>query len=94
MSAKYGLVAPEAVIEPYDETLNRMRVAVRRTWARRVIGDLRHVLQPGDHVMILAGSRYRQDLTGPIRRMECTVEAPMEGLRIGEQLRWLKQRVG
>jgi cytoplasmic iron level regulating protein YaaA (DUF328/UPF0246 family) len=94
LSAKYGLVAPDAVIEPYDETLNRMGVAARRAWARQVTEDLRRVLQPGDHVVILAGSRYRQDLIGPIRQMGCTVEVPMEGLEIGKQLRWLKQRVG
>ena len=94
LSAKYGLVAPKAVIEPYDETLNRMGVAARRAWARRVIEDLKRVLQPGDRVVILAGSRYRQDLIGPIRQMGYTVEVPMEGLKIGEQLRWLKQRVG
>jgi cytoplasmic iron level regulating protein YaaA (DUF328/UPF0246 family) len=94
LSAKYGLVAPETVIEPYDETLNKMEAAARRAWARRVTEDLRRILQPGDHVVILAGSRYRQDLIGPIRQMGCTIEVPMKGLRIGEQLRWLKQRVG
>jgi hypothetical protein len=94
LSARYGLVAPDAVIEPYDETLNKMGVAARRAWARRVIKDLRRVLHPGDRVVVLAGSRYRQDLIGPIRQTGCTVEVPMEGLRIGEQLRWLKQRVG
>jgi hypothetical protein len=94
LSAKYGLTAPDAIIEPYDETLNRIRVAARRAWARRVIEDLKRVLQPGDRVVILAGSRYRQDLIGPIRQMGCTVDVPMEGLKIGEQLRWLKQRVG
>jgi hypothetical protein len=60
LSAKYGLVAPDVVIEPYDETLNRMGIAARRAWARRVIEDLRRVLQSGDRVVILAGSRYRQ----------------------------------
>jgi hypothetical protein len=94
LSAKYGLVAPGTIIEPYDETLNRMPIAARRAWARRVIEDLRRVLKPGDHVVILAGSRYRQDLMDPIRQMGCSVEVPMEGLRIGKQLRWLKQHVG
>jgi hypothetical protein len=94
LSAKYGLVAPGTVIEPYDETLNRMGVKARRAWARRVLADLKRVLQPGDRVVILAGGRYREGLMGPLRRMGCTVEVPMEGLRIGEQLRWLKQRLG
>lgn len=94
LSAKYGLIAPETVIEPYDETLNRMSAAARRAWARRVLADLEQVLKPGDHVVFLAGQQYRQDLIEPIRRMGGSVEIPMEGLRIGEQLHWLKQRVG
>lgn len=94
LSAKYGLVAPETVIEPYDETLNLMPAAARRDWAIRVLADLEQVLKHGDHVVFLAGQRYRQDLIEPIRRMGGDVEIPMEGLRIGEQLHWLKQQVG
>jgi hypothetical protein len=93
LSAKYGLVAPDTVIEPYDETLNRMPAAVRRTWARRVLEDLDPVLQPGDQVMILAGKKYRENLVDPIQQMGCSVEIPMEGLGIGKQLRWLKQQL-
>jgi hypothetical protein len=94
LSARYGLVAPEVVIEPYDEALNRMPVAARRAWAALVTEDLRRILQPGDHVVIPAGSRYRQGLIGPIRQMGCTVGVPTEGLGIDRQLRWLKQHVG
>jgi hypothetical protein len=94
LSAKYGLVDPRTVIAPYDETLNRMPAAERRAWARRVLADLRQVLAPGDRVVFLAGQRYREGLVGAVRAMGCTVEIPMEGLKIGEQLAWLKQRVG
>jgi hypothetical protein len=93
LSAKYGLVAPDTVIEPYDEPLNRMTVAARRAWARCVRQDLDRVLQPGDQVVILAGKRYRENLVDPIRQMGCSIEIPMEGLGIGKQLRWLKQQL-
>ena len=94
LSAKYGLLAPGTVIEPYDETLNRMPAAARRAWAGRVSKDLGRVLQPGDQVVILAGIKYRENLIDPIREMGCSVEIPMEGLGIGKQLRWLKQQLG
>jgi hypothetical protein len=94
LSAKHGLVAPDTVIEPYDETLNRMPVAARRAWAKRVLEDLDRVLQPGDHVVILAGVRYRENLVNPIQEMGCNVEIPMQGLLFGEQKSWLKQRLG
>jgi len=93
LSAKYGLVAPDTVIKPYDETLNRMPAAARRSWAERVLPDLRRVLQPGDHVVILAGVKYRENLVNPMQKMGCRVEIPMEGLGIGKQLSWLKQQL-
>jgi len=93
LSAKHGLIAPETVIEPYDETLKTMAAAGRRAWAGRVAHELQSVLQAGDEVVMLAGKDYREHLMGPIGAMGCGVQAPMEGLRIGEQLRWLNQRL-
>jgi hypothetical protein len=61
LSAKYGLVAPDRVIAPYDETLNRMPARERRAWARRVLGELDRILSPGDHVVVLAGQRSRHE---------------------------------
>ena len=93
LSAKHGLVSPDMAIAPYDQTLNGMPAAERRAWASRVLDDLSNVLEPGDHVVILAGKAYRSNLVGPIREMGCTVEVPMQGLGIGQQLRWLNQRL-
>lgn len=36
LSAKYGLLGLEAIVEPYDQTLNAMPVAEVRAWAGRV----------------------------------------------------------
>lgn len=94
LSAKYGLVAPDTVIEPYDETLNKMPAAARRAWARRVSKELDLVLRPGDQVVVLAGEKYRENLVHPIREMGCSVEIPMQGLVFGEQKSWLNQRLG
>ncbi len=33
LSAKYGLLSPETEIEPYEQTLNNMRIRDRREWA-------------------------------------------------------------
>jgi hypothetical protein len=93
LSAKYGLVAPHTVIEPYDETLNRMPAAARRAWAKRVSKDLGRVLQPEYQVVILTGIKYRENLISPIREMGCSVKVPREGLGIGEQKRWLKKQL-
>lgn len=35
LSAEYGLLEPDAEVEPYERTLNTMSVSDRREWARR-----------------------------------------------------------
>lgn len=93
LSAKHGVVSPDEVIAPYDETLNEMGVDQRRAWARDVARQLEEVLQPGDQVIILAGQRYREFLLEPLHILGCDVKIPMRGLRIGEQMSWLNKRI-
>jgi len=93
LSAKYGLVPPDEIINPYNVTLKQLPAAERRAWASRVVADLRRVLKPGDHVVFLAGEAYRAGLIDAIRALGCTVEIPMEGLGIGQQLHWLKEHL-
>jgi hypothetical protein len=94
LSARYGLVSPDRVIAPYDETLKRMPAAARREWARKVLNALALRLEPGDTVIVLAGQAYRAGLVEPLQTMGCHVLIPMEGLRIGQQLAWLKRQIG
>jgi len=93
LSAKYGLVHPLDVIAPYNVTLKKMKVKPRKEWAERVFSDLGPLLQPTDTVVFLAGIDYREYLVPRVRQLGCRVEIPMEGLRIGEQLRWLKNQL-
>ena len=89
LSAEYGLVRPDEVIAPYDRTLNTMSVADRRRWARRVLMQLESHLEGVTEVVFLAGLRYREFLTPSLHRRGLLVSVPMQGFRIGEQLRWL-----
>lgn len=93
LSAKYGLVDPEHVIALYEETLNTKSAAECIQWGQRVWADLCHHLNPGDHVVFLAGERYRKHLFPELVRHGCKVEVPMEGLGIGRQLQWLSQQL-
>lgn len=92
LSAKYGLINPIDVIEPYDETLNNMPVRARRAWARRVLDKLLPQINVGDRIVFLAGIKYREHLIPPLSQRGYHIEVPMEGLGIGEQLSWLKKR--
>ena len=89
LSAKYGLVEPNEVLEPYEETLNTKSCGEHDEWAERVWASLHQRLQPGDHVTILAGERYRERLIPRLAAHGCHVDVPMQGLGIGRQLQWL-----
>jgi hypothetical protein len=89
LSAEYGLLSPDAEVDPYERTLNKMKAPERRDWARRVLVKLRPEMAGTHRVVVLAGDRYREYLLAEIMGLVPEVELPMEGLRIGEQLNWL-----
>jgi hypothetical protein len=89
LSAKYGLISPEQVIEPYDCTLNDMPITERLRWSERVMRQMTESIPGARHIVFLAGTRYREFLTGHLSKRGITSECPMQGLRIGEQLSWL-----
>ncbi len=93
LSAEHGLVDPDAVIAPYEKTLNTMSSPARREWADRVFSQLCGAAPDARSVTFLAGARYRAFLAERLRATGITVEVPMEGLRIGEQLSWLARQV-
>ena len=90
ISAKYGLLDPEASIEPYDVTLNAMTAADVKRWAEQVLVQLDDCYDlQNDYFIILAGTKYRKYL---IPHM-ASYEVPMEGLPIGKQLQFLKTQI-
>lgn len=89
LSAKYGLVDPDLVIEPYDETLNAMGVAARRDWADRCLRTLGPHLTGVRSAVFLAGAKYREFLAPALVGRGIEVRVPMAGLPIGKQLAWL-----
>ena len=93
LSAKYGIVDPEQVIEPYEKTLNSMRIAERRDWAEGCLAALGPHLAGVKSVVFLAGAKYREFLNPALVSRGIEVHVPMEGLRIGEQLAWLDRAI-
>lgn len=81
LSAKYGLIWPDQVIEDYDVTLNEMPSSDRKVWGERVRCQLEPIR--GEKLIVLAGNKYCEWTNG------FDVERPMEGLGIGQQLQWL-----
>jgi len=90
LSAKYGLLSPDDLIEPYELTLKKMKTAERRAWAQKVLATLRQNCDlDTDQFVFLAGVPYRENLVPHIRHYT----VPMEGMDFGIQLQWLGQQV-
>lgn len=90
LSAKYGLVDPERVIPPYEQTLNTMKAAQVKDWALDVIEQMQGKINfQKDEIIFLAGERYRKFIL-PLCR---NAKVPLKGLGIGKQLGWLKKKL-
>lgn len=90
LSAKHGLVAPDYQIERYGKTLKEMCACEKRDWADGVLGAISREIPDLQHAIFLAGRSYRELLTSELKKRGVKVEVPMEGLRSGQQLQWLK----
>lgn len=102
LSAKHGLLGGHEVTAPYDETLNAKTATERRAWGLRVANELKQcrtnheqhnaMIQHGDRVVVLAGEKYAEHLTPNLERLTgATVDRPLKGLGIGQQLQKLNE---
>jgi len=88
LSAKYGLLDPEMVIEPYDVTIDDVDAG---EWNLSVLRDLPDV--NGTEVVLLAGPDYVDELQDDLAMYGADVELPTEGRKIGNRMKWLAQAV-
>ena len=92
LSARYGLVAPDQTLAPYDATLNTMCLAERQRWAAETRRQIVEVVDVNDRLVFLAGRRYRELITPVLLDLGYRVEVPMQSLGIGQQLAWLDRQ--
>lgn len=88
LSAKYGLIWPDEVAEPYETRLSSRR-ADQVFWAERVFDSLQRGRLP-KRVVFLAGEDYRRELTKRLVAAGVECHAPLAGLGIGLQLGRMK----
>lgn len=106
LSAKYGLVDPEEMIDPYDETMEKKTKLGRNLWNITVRNAVASRLLKSRHVgggkffleaarfICLAGEAYLGFFDiDPEMRKRCVIEKPMEGLGIGERLQYLGENL-
>ncbi len=90
LSAKYGLLNLNDEIVPYNETLNDKSTSDIKVWAKKVVIELEKLTNLGNDLFIFfAGKKYRKYILPYINNYEI----PLKGLRIGEQLKFLKGKI-
>lgn len=95
LSAEYGLVQPDDVIEPYDRYLESQPVEYRRRWSASVADAVIQMCRNigATSVEIHAGKAYIEfGLEYRLRQAGIRVARPLEHLRRGEQLAWYNAR--
>jgi len=91
LSAKYGLLELDNIIEPYNTTLNTMSSDAIKSWSEKVLIRLKEKINlDSDQIIFLAGDNYRKYLIPHIKNYTI----PLFGLGIGKQLKFLKEHAG
>lgn len=73
--------------------LNLMKHGEHSAWADMVFAKICDVAPALERVIFLAGLSYREYLSSFLLDRGVHVSVPMKGLRIGEQVRWLKLNI-
>ncbi len=90
LSAKYGLIPENMIIEPYNETLKDKSTQERRAWAEMVLNELRKVSDlEHDEFIVLAGEVYHENLLPHMNHFWL----PLKGKRQGEWIPELERLI-
>ncbi len=92
LSAKYGLVELEDILEPYNLTLNKMNKEEINNWAQRTSFQIKEklLISDCDELYFHCGERY----CSVIKYLNIyKIYHPLEGLIIGKQLNFYKENI-
>lgn len=91
LSALHGLLEPQQLVIPYNETLNNMAISEIREWSKQVANQIISI-HP-DTIDFYAGDNYRKALIPILEEAGITCNIPLKGLGIGEQLAFYTQEL-
>jgi hypothetical protein len=83
LSARYGLLEPNRVVETYEETLKGSSAERKRAWSRNVFAALEKQTTPEDIITITAGEDYCKYLVPLLEKRGNDVRRPVKGLSMG-----------
>jgi len=93
VSAFHGWRCADFESDPYDRCLTTMSAEARNIWNANVLWCADQDTAPGDRVVVLASGPYADGWCARLAARGRTVERPLAGMGIGEQLGWLKRAI-
>lgn len=94
LSARYGLLEPNTLIEPYDITIDDLEQSERFQIAQHIMtAFIRQPITTHDRVIVLAKATYRDVLAPVFQGRNIQTEYPLERKGIVQQMRWLEAAV-
>lgn len=91
LSAKHGVLSPDSLTQPYEESMENFTRWERREWAAGVALQIFEWQRYIGCVAIVAGEAYLNPLTALLASINVRVVNPCQGLGIGQQMAWLKK---
>lgn len=88
ISARYGLVEPDQLVSPYDQTIRND--CDSHNLALQVIASLLSRLPYPQRVVILASEPYYRHIVPELRAAGMEVETPLHGLTMGQRMHFLR----
>lgn len=89
LSPLHQVLSPYQIISPYNKSPCSLSSKERVKWAQSVARKLIETTNPDVEIVFLTGKLYRQQVIPILQAHGYTTRAPMEGLGIGQQIRWL-----
>jgi hypothetical protein len=95
ISAKFGLLAGDTLLRPYDLTIGDLKPVDRAAWVAAVAGRLLDEIGEAATlrdvcVEVHAGEDYAEPLCSVLRALGLSTDRPVEGLGIGSQRKWYR----
>ncbi len=94
LSAAHGLLHLNTIVLPYDRSMIELNTARRQEWGQRVVAALAPLFtMMRVNFDVFAGMLYAEPLIVAVHQngWPWTFNEPLEGLMIGERLRWFKE---
>lgn len=89
LSPLHQVLSPYQIISPYNKSPRSLSPNERIEWAQSVAYKLMEIVNPDVEIVFLTGKLYRYQVIPILQAHGYTTRAPIEGLGIGQQIRWL-----